>query len=177
MGDSMFDLGPAVDQMSRLVAAVRDEQLDDPTPCDDWTVEGLLAHVQQFATVFTHNARKEEAQLSDGLADDWRVVIAAQLEELAAAWREESAWQGRVSAGGVEMDAADNAVVAIEELTVHRLLPARDSSVRRLLRPRPVVAGTSLTGSEGEGAAEPVALVQQEVLGDDLLRCHVRDAG
>jgi uncharacterized protein (TIGR03086 family) len=115
----MFDLGPAAQEMSRLVSGVRDAQLDYPTPCPDWTVADLLAHVHQFATVFTHNARKQQARPAEDLVDDWRAAIPDQLDELTRAWREESAWQGRVSAGGVEMDAPDNAVVAIEELTVH----------------------------------------------------------
>lgn len=115
----MFDLGPAAQEMSRLVAGVRDDQLDHPTPCADWTVADLLAHVHQFGSVFAHNARKRDARPPEALVDDWRVAIPAQLDELAGAWRQESAWQGRVSAGGVEMDAPDNAVVGIEELTVH----------------------------------------------------------
>lgn len=115
----MFDLGPAAQEMSRLVSGVRDDQLERPTPCPDWTVTDLLAHVHQFATVFTHNASKTQADPPQGLVDDWRVAIPEQLGELASAWNEETAWQGRVSAGGVEMDAADNAVVGIEELTVH----------------------------------------------------------
>lgn len=115
----MFDLGPAAVEMSRLVSGVRDDQLDHPTPCSDWTVADLLAHVHQFATVFTHNGRKEQARPPEDLVDDWRVAIPEQLDELLRAWREESAWQGRVSAGGVEMDAPDNAVVGVEELTVH----------------------------------------------------------
>src|ERR1700710_2142804 len=90
----MFDLAPAAQEMNRLLAGVRDDQLAEPTPCPDWTVADLLAHVHQFATVFTLNA-------------------------LVTAGQEESAWTGRVSAGGVEMDAADNALVAIEELVVH----------------------------------------------------------
>ncbi|MDQ6641428.1 MAG: TIGR03086 family metal-binding protein [Actinomycetota bacterium] len=115
----MFDLGPAAQEMSRLVSGVRDDQLDFPTPCPDWTVADLLAHIHQFATVFTDNARKRQARPPEDLVDDWRVEIPDQLDELARAWGEESAWQGRVSAGGVEMDAPDNAVVGIEELTVH----------------------------------------------------------
>ncbi len=115
----MFDLGPAAEEMSRLVSGVRDDQLDYPTPCADWAVADLLAHVHQFATVFTDNALKEQPRPADGLVDDWRVAIPDQLNELASVWRDESAWQGRVSAGGVEMDAWDNAVVGIEELTVH----------------------------------------------------------
>jgi len=84
------------------------------------TVADLLAHVHQFATVFTHNGRrKSQARPPEDLVDDWRVAIPDQLDELARAWRVDSAWRGRVSAGGVEMDAQDNAVVGIEELTMH----------------------------------------------------------
>ena len=115
----MFDLGPAAEQLSRLVAGVRDDQLARPTPCTEWTVADLLAHIHQFTTVFTDNARKEPTRPPSSLVDGWREAIPGRLEELTAAWREEPAWHGRVSAGGVEMDAGDNAVVAIEELTVH----------------------------------------------------------
>ena len=115
----MFELGPAAEEMGRLVSGVRDDQLDDRTPCPDWTVRELLAHVHQFTSVFTHNALKQQAQPPDGLVDDWRVAIPHQLDELARSWRQETAWQGRVSSGGVEMGASDNAVVGIEELTVH----------------------------------------------------------
>ncbi len=115
----MFDLGPAAQEMSRLVAGVGDEQLGGPTPCPDWTVADLLAHVAQFTAVFTANARRQEVRPPDELADDWRVALPRDLTELAQAWREESAWHGRVAAGGVEMDASANAVVAIEELTTH----------------------------------------------------------
>lgn len=105
--------------MTRLVTGVRSDQLDDPTPCSDWTVAALLSHIHQFAVVFTANARKEQARPPGTLVDAWREAIPDQLDDLARAWREESAWQGRVAAGGIEMDAADNAVVGIEELTVH----------------------------------------------------------
>ena len=115
----MFDLGPATDELSRLVSGVGDDQLACPTPCTAWTVSDLLAHLHVFATVFTDNARKQPTRPPDVLVDDWRTAIPAQLGELARAWREEEAWHGRVSAGGVEMDAQDNAVVAAEELTVH----------------------------------------------------------
>jgi uncharacterized protein (TIGR03086 family) len=115
----MFDLGPAAQEMNRLLAAVRDDQLTQPTPCPDWTVADLLAHVHQFATVFTLNARKEPVELPGDLPGDWRTVVPQQVQSLVTAWKEESAWTGRVSAGGVEMDAADNALVAIEEFVVH----------------------------------------------------------
>lgn len=115
----MVDLAPAAKEMSRLVVGVREDQLDCPTPCHDWTLAALLAHIHKFTSVFTSNARKEAPQPPKALVDDWREAIPEQLDELAEAWCEEAAWRGRVSAGGVEMSASDNAVVAIEELTVH----------------------------------------------------------
>ena len=115
----MFDLMPLTRPMTALVADVRDDQLGDPTPCEDWRVADLLAHLFQFATVFACNARGEPFPGTDGLPDDWRTVVPRALEELGRAWQQESAWQGRVSAGGVEMSAEDNAVVAAEELVVH----------------------------------------------------------
>lgn len=115
----MFELHPATRQLSELVAGVRDDQLADPTPCTEWTVAELLAHVHQFSSVFTSNAGKQPPNPPRQLVADWRTAIPRQLDELAAAWAQASAWQGRTSAGGIEMDAADNALVAVEELTVH----------------------------------------------------------
>jgi uncharacterized protein (TIGR03086 family) len=115
----MFDLDPAAREMNRLLAGVRDDQLAQPTPCPDWTVADLLAHVHQFATVFTLNARKDPVELPGDLPGDWRTVVPQQVDSLVEAWRDDAAWSGRVSAGGVEMDAADNALVAMEELVVH----------------------------------------------------------
>lgn len=115
----MFDLSAAAADMKRLVVDVRDDQLDYPTPCSEWRVTDLLTHIHQFAFVFAHNARKQQARPPGELVGNWRESVPEQLDDLAQAWSRTSAWHGRVSAGGIEMDAADNAVVAIEELTVH----------------------------------------------------------
>ncbi|QWZ07698.1 TIGR03086 family protein [Nocardioides panacis] len=115
----MFDLGPASDDLVRVVRGVRDDQLDAPTPCAEWSLADLLAHVHQFATVFAANARKAPPSVADGLPADWRADLPLRLADLAQAWRDPAAWQGRVAAGGVEMTGEENAVVAIEELVVH----------------------------------------------------------
>jgi uncharacterized protein (TIGR03086 family) len=131
----MFDLRPAAAEMTRLVEQVRDDQLDDPTPDDGWQVANLLEHVHEFATVFTQNASKSPIQLAGGLPDDWRTAIPAQLDALGRAWREESAWEGRVSAGGVEMSAPENALVAVEELVLHAWDLARSTGTDVRVRP------------------------------------------
>ncbi len=115
----MFDLTPAARGMSRLIRGVTDPQLGLPTPCPGWSVADLVAHVHQLSTVFTDNARGVTARPPERLVADWRTAVPDQLEQLASAWADPSAWEGRTAAGGVEMAAADNAVVAVEELTVH----------------------------------------------------------
>ncbi len=127
MEEPMLDLGPAATEMSRLVRQVRDDQLDAPTPCAEWSLADLLAHVHQFATVFAANARKAPPSPVDGLPADWRADLPLRLDDLVQAWQDPAAWQGRVSAGGVEMSGEENAVVAIEELVVHGWDVARAS--------------------------------------------------
>ena len=130
----MDDLGPAAGELTRLVTSVRDEQLTARTPCEDYTLADLLDHTLGFTTNFIANARKEPlpshaARAVDGalLPEGWRTVLPARLDELAAAWREESAWHGDVSAGGIDMSAEDNALVCIEELVIHGWDVARAS--------------------------------------------------
>ena len=115
----MFDLGPAAQEMSRLVTGVRDDDLDAPTPCTDWSVTDLLAHVRQLATVFRLNAAKQPVPPVAGLPDDWRTSLPQELVALAEAWRAPEAWEGRVSAGGADLTGAQNALVAAEELALH----------------------------------------------------------
>ena len=100
----MFDLGPAATEMARLVQHVQDDHLERPTPCSGiLQVHDLLAHVYEFATVFTLNAPQDPVRLEGGLPDDWRTSIPARLDELAGDGGDESAWRARWSAGGIQM--------------------------------------------------------------------------
>ncbi len=130
----MHDFGPAAGELARLVAGVRDDQLVDPTPCAEYSLADLLDHVRGFTSSFIANGRKEPlpadaATPGDGrrLHADWRTVLPARLEELAAVWRDESAWRGQVSAGGIEMSAEQQALVCQEELVMHGWDVARAS--------------------------------------------------
>ena len=146
----MFDLGPAAHEVARLVTGIRDEQLGGPTPCAAYSLADVLDHVLEVTTAFIANARKEPlpasaATLGDGpgLPANWRTLIPARLEELTAAWREESAWQGQVAAGGIEMSAEHQALVCQEELVIHGWDVSRASG--QDLR----VDDASLTGVDG----------------------------
>lgn len=52
-GSLPHDLGSAADQLTRFVEGVREDDLGSPTPCADWSVEELLAHILDLSEAFT----------------------------------------------------------------------------------------------------------------------------
>lgn len=76
----------AIAAFSNVVAQVRDEQWDSPTPCPDWTVRDVVAHVAhwQRATVGQLDA---PAAIATPLDDDpaaWWAVVRGALEAAVA---------------------------------------------------------------------------------------------
>lgn len=105
---------------------IPDSALSSPTPCADYTVGDLAEHVGGLAIAFTHAARKTEPPAMvqrDGTATElepgWRDRVASDLDDLAAAWTDASAWEGETMAGPVELPAQVAALVALNELVVH----------------------------------------------------------
>ena len=121
------EIETAARRMAKVVANVDAAALADPTPCADYTVAGLLDHIDGFVGAFT--AAGTRTPTGDGgppppgaashLRADWRTVVPDGLEALIAAWQADDAYEGMLSAGGIEMPADSVAVVAIEELVVH----------------------------------------------------------
>jgi uncharacterized protein (TIGR03086 family) len=124
---SQLDLSSATNRIAALVAAVRDDQLDDPTPLPAYRVRELLDHIGGMAQAFTAAARKERNELTDQtpedpsrpLADDWRTAIPRDLGILAAAWADSDAWQGETRIAGGDNQAAVVGLVVTDELVVH----------------------------------------------------------
>ncbi|GAA4484697.1 TIGR03086 family metal-binding protein [Rhodococcus olei] len=118
------DLAPAAEQVSRLAAGVRENQLDLPTPCAQWSVADLLRHLLELTAAFTAAARKTPFP-GDGsgrpahLPPDWRTRLDAGLDALVDAWRAPAAWAGEAEAGGVTLPADVMGVVALDELFLH----------------------------------------------------------
>ena len=123
----MLDLEPATGTLARLVAGVRDDQLQGPTPCSEYSFADLLDHVNGLSLAFVAAATKiqppggSRPPSPDGarLADDWRTRIPRQLAELAIAWRDPDAWQGMTQAGGLQLPGEVAGVVALNEVIVH----------------------------------------------------------
>lgn len=122
---AMSDFGPAAARMTALAENIRDEQLDGRTPCPDYTVGGLLAHVLGLSLAFRLAADKAGSPLQDQapapaeLPPNWRAELPVRLTELAAAWQQESAWDGMTKVGGVDLPGAVAGQVGLNELVVH----------------------------------------------------------
>jgi uncharacterized protein (TIGR03086 family) len=124
MTTTTLDLAPQAAELARVVAGIRDEQLDAPTPCAGTPVAGLLDHVVGLTYAFRCAAEKRPLPgapeaAADTLPADWRERVPRQLDELVAAWREPGAWEGTAEAGGVELPAPVMAAVALDEVLVH----------------------------------------------------------
>ncbi|WP_406422963.1 TIGR03086 family metal-binding protein [Streptomyces sp. NBC_00842] len=121
------DLGPAARQVAALLDGIEEKQLTDPTPCPDYAVRELLAHLVGLSKAFRDAARKDLGPTTDSspaaalpvLGDDWREALPPLLDELVTAWRDPAARQGMTRAGGVDLPGEVAAMVALNELVVH----------------------------------------------------------
>jgi uncharacterized protein (TIGR03086 family) len=126
------DLEPAALRIVALLDGVPDSALDAPTPCAGTPVAGLLDHLVGLSEGLRASAAKEPDQggpqpSAADLDPKWRVVLPERLDALVAAWRAPGATEGTTSAGGVEMPAAQIAVVTLDELVLHGWDLARSS--------------------------------------------------
>jgi uncharacterized protein (TIGR03086 family) len=90
-----------------IVRAIRTDQLDAATPCDDYDVRKLVNHLLFWGPSLEGAARKESVAppaASDRDVDlthgDWAGRFEAQADRLVAAWSEPDAWEGTTRMGG-----------------------------------------------------------------------------
>ncbi|MDK1474961.1 TIGR03086 family metal-binding protein [Streptomyces sp. 549] len=123
----LLDLRPSAQQVTVLLAGVTDDRLRDPTPCPDYTVADLLAHLMGLCVAFREAGRKQlgpETAVDPGstrpdLDPLWRSRLPQRLDELVAVWQRPAAWQGETQAGGVTLSGETAGLVAGNELLLH----------------------------------------------------------
>src|SRR6478672_6034600 len=81
-------LARALDQAARALDAISDDDLDRPTPCSDWTVRQLAAHVAAGPATWATMARGEQVdwdalpEVPDG---EWAPTFRSGADDLLAA--------------------------------------------------------------------------------------------
>ncbi len=91
--DRVAQLARAIDAVAPIVAAVRPEQLDLPSPCTEWTVRQVIAHLVAGNEGLTALLEEREPGETD-LGDDPAAAFAASGERLLAAVRAPGALDG-----------------------------------------------------------------------------------
>ncbi|MFE3138143.1 TIGR03086 family metal-binding protein [Streptomyces scopuliridis] len=168
-----FDLGPACREVAWLLGGIKDDQLAGPTPCPDYAVREVLAHLVGLTVAFRDAAAKKSGPTTNTppdaalpvLPDDWREVLPRQLDELAESWRSPAAWEGGTRVGGVDLPGAVAGLVALNEVQIHGWDLARstgqpyapaEASLRAslaVLAPPPAAGSDGSDGSDDAGGS------------------------
>jgi uncharacterized protein (TIGR03086 family) len=119
------------DGAASMAAAIRDirpdTELSAATPCADFDLASLVNHALGTTAALARVADKQPLDPDDawgGKTDaagrpDWPQRLADQLIATAAAWDDESAWQGSVDLGGAEQPASMIGEMAFVEVMMH----------------------------------------------------------
>jgi uncharacterized protein (TIGR03086 family) len=83
-------LSRAIDQAAEVLSAVPADRLADPTPCSDWDVASLVAHLVATPGNFVTMARGGQPDWSakPPLPDDWTAEFRSSADGLLRMWRQ-----------------------------------------------------------------------------------------
>ncbi len=119
----MIDLKPACQHLSKLVAGIGEEQLDNSTPCPEYAVRDLIEHLDESARGFAAAAGADADTtplVAGSLPHGWREMLGSRLKTLGEAWDDPAAWQGRTDfGGGLDFSNEEWGKIALTEVVVH----------------------------------------------------------
>jgi uncharacterized protein (TIGR03086 family) len=182
-----LDLDPSVRQLRLLLLGIIDDDLQSPTPCDDWTVGDLLDHIAEVSRALTQAAQKlaeapgTAAPLpppsAERLPTHWRGRIPVLLEDLATAWKNPAAWTGSVQYGGTAMPAVAVGTEAANELTMHGWDVARATGQDFATDPRILEALIEFLSQNAGRAVPAIEHADELMLLEAALTLSGRDPG
>ncbi len=165
-------LSDALDQTTDVLAAIRPDQLGDSTPCGDWDVARLVAHVVATPRNFLVmcSGGQPDWSAEPPLPDDWTAEFRSGADDLLRWWRE-SGDSG--SAPPVEMQ--------LGELAIHTWDLVRATGQSRELDPQVAQRGLAFMSAaltpdnRGEAFDPAVALPDDAPVYDRLVAFAGRD--
>ena len=114
--------GSALHDTEKIIAGVRADQLDAATPCTDWTVRDLLAHIVAVNTKYTQIALGgpwESGVCAVDLGDDPAQAYRDTIEPLLTAWKQPGALQRHLDSPAGRKPAEFALWVHLRETLVH----------------------------------------------------------
>ena len=90
--DAVVVLSRALDQAGDVLARVHEDQLTRPTPCNDWDVARLIAHLVAAPTRFLAAMRGETPDWTTDpppVGSEWAPVFRVGADDLIHAWHQE----------------------------------------------------------------------------------------
>lgn len=165
-------LGRALDQAERALAAVPVDHLDDPTPCRDWTVAQLVAHLVVDPTNFVTMAKGEQIDWSaeSPLPEDWTAEFRAGADRLMQWWSEAG---DEASAESMDWQTAE---FAVHTWDLSRALGLSDELDPEVAERGLAFMGAALTpDNRGEAFGPPVDVAEDAEVYDRLVAVAGRD--
>jgi uncharacterized protein (TIGR03086 family) len=111
----------AAAQADRVVAAVRADQLGDPTPCADWTVRDVINHLTTgnllFVAIVSDGPKPDRS--ADHLGDDHVAAFRSSIAQLAEAFAKHDVLSGTYATPIGEGPGALLVSMRFNELMVH----------------------------------------------------------
>lgn len=109
------------------VRAVRNDQLNAPTPCTEFDVRRLLQHLLFWGPLLEAAATDapaapvaETEERVEAAGGDWPGAVEAQIDRTVAAWSDPAAWEGTTRLGGPDpMPSPLIGGMVLTELVVH----------------------------------------------------------
>jgi uncharacterized protein (TIGR03086 family) len=126
--DPIDTLAESFDHTARVVAAVRPDQLDAPTPCTDWTLRELLSHTVGVVSSMGLAAQGLEPRNPGDypLGGDPGAQFRTEADRTIAAWRARGL-DGEMDVGAGPMPAAIAFGINLSDTTTHSWDIARSS--------------------------------------------------
>lgn len=124
MTDPREYYGRALDQTEQLVAAVRPAQLDDPTPCTEFDVRGLLSHIAGAVTRAAITGEGGDAVAFSGQVDNvpddgWLAAYRAAAARATAAWTDDARLDALVTVPWGTVPGRAALAGAVQEVLTH----------------------------------------------------------
>lgn len=153
--DSLAMMGKVLDETQRVVDNIEPSQLDDPTPCSDWSVRDVLNHITGGADMFAIAARDgavPDDQLGqllggDNLGDDYQGAFRAAASRATEAFAPAGVLDKVITLPFGEMPAGVALDIAIFDVTTHAWDLAKATGQSTALDPE--VLGAALELAQG----------------------------